>query len=142
MEKKCRCPDGDANRTQEIYGKLEEPDGLGGLIRLRPEGPRLQDQILASEKAGSWNEALELYEQALQSETATTERQVSGLTASQRGHLQCLLQMGHLQGMLAQIDGWSLTSDGEDLISTHVSFLNKNVNHALGTLRFNSDSPS
>ena len=27
-----------------MYGKLEEPDGLAGLLRLRTGGPRLQDQ--------------------------------------------------------------------------------------------------
>lgn len=50
---------------QDIYGKLEEPDGLDGLVRLRVGGPGLQDQILAAEKAGKWSEALALYEQAL-----------------------------------------------------------------------------
>ena len=46
-----------------MYSKLEEPDGLGGLLRLRQGGPCLQDQILAAEKAGRWPEALTLYEQ-------------------------------------------------------------------------------
>lgn len=96
---------------QEVYGKLEEPDGLGGLIRLRHGGPRLSDQIHASEKAGCWNEALALYEQALQSEAIDADR-LPGLTGAQRGQLQCLLQMGHLQGMLAQVDGWSFICDG------------------------------
>ena len=49
---------------QEVYSKLEEPDGLGGLLRLRQGGPCLKDQILAAEKAGNWPEALTLYEQA------------------------------------------------------------------------------
>ena len=30
---------------QEVYGKLEEPDGLAGLVRLRRCGPNLQDQV-------------------------------------------------------------------------------------------------
>ena len=30
---------------QEVYGKLEEPDGLSGLVRLRRGGPRLEDQV-------------------------------------------------------------------------------------------------
>ena len=38
--------------VQEVYGKLEEPDGLGGLVRLRRGGPRPQDQVLAAEKEG------------------------------------------------------------------------------------------
>lgn len=33
--------------AQEVYGKLEEPDGLAGLLRLRTGGPRLQDQARA-----------------------------------------------------------------------------------------------
>ena len=33
--------------AQEVYGKLEEPDGLAGLVRLRSHGPRLQDQVRA-----------------------------------------------------------------------------------------------
>lgn len=49
-----------------MYGKLEEPDGLQGLVRLRQGGPRPEDQRLAAEKAGNWSEALTLYEQALQ----------------------------------------------------------------------------
>ena len=54
---------------QDVYGKLEEPDGLGGLVRLRSGGPGLHDQILAAEKAGQWSEALSLYERALRLET-------------------------------------------------------------------------
>jgi len=34
--------------VQEVYGKLEEPDGLAGLLRLRTGGPRLQDQVTFS----------------------------------------------------------------------------------------------
>ncbi len=51
---------------QEVYGKLEEPDGLEGLVKLRQGGPRPEDQRLAAEKAGNWAEAATLYEQALQ----------------------------------------------------------------------------
>lgn len=49
-----------------MYGKLEEPDGLAGLVRLRSGPARFQDQLLAAEKAGVWSEALALHEQALQ----------------------------------------------------------------------------
>lgn len=55
---------------QEVYGKLEEPDGLEGLVKLRQGGPRPEDQRLAAEKAGNWSEAATLYEQALQHSTA------------------------------------------------------------------------
>lgn len=30
---------------QEVYGKLEEPDGLSGMVQLRSGGPRLKDQV-------------------------------------------------------------------------------------------------
>ena len=49
--------------VQEVYGKLEEPDGLAGLSKLRSGGMKLSDQVLAAEKAGSWSEALGLHEQ-------------------------------------------------------------------------------
>ncbi|PSC70468.1 serine threonine-kinase ATR isoform X1 [Micractinium conductrix] len=58
--------DAEVSYLQEVYGKLEEPDGLQGLVRLRQGGPRPEDQRLAAEKAGNWSEALTLYEQALQ----------------------------------------------------------------------------
>ena len=51
--------------VQEVYGRLEEPDGLAGLVKLRRGGPRPEDQRLAAEKAGNWSEALTLYEQQL-----------------------------------------------------------------------------
>lgn len=51
---------------QEVYCKLEEPDGLEGLVKLRRGGAKLEDQRLAAEKAGHWAEAATLYEQALQ----------------------------------------------------------------------------
>ena len=108
---------------QEVYGKLEEPDGLAGLLRLRQGPPRLQDQLLAAEKAGSWSEALALHEQALQHSAHLPTRQQGndpgpmkggqGLTGGQRGYLRCLLHMGHLQGMMTQVDGWASHSSGE-----------------------------
>jgi hypothetical protein len=108
---------------QEVYGKLEEPDGLAGLLRLRQGPPRLQDQLLAAEKAGSWSEALALYEQALQRSAPLLARQQGndtgpvkgdqGLIGGQRGYLRCLLHMGHLQGMMTQVDGWASHSSGE-----------------------------
>ena len=108
-----------------MYGKLEEPDGLAGLLRLRQGPPRLQDQLLAAEKAGSWSEALALHEQALQHDASQLTRQQDegeaplkgsqGLTGAQRGYLRCLLHMGHLQGMMTQVDGWASRSSGESI---------------------------
>lgn len=114
---------------QEVYGKLEEPDGLQGLVRLRQGGPRPEDQRLAAEKAGNWSEALTLYEQALQHNggavasgggsggceglqaaagmlaggAAGPAGLGPGLGSMQRGYLDCLLHIGHLQGLLAQV---------------------------------------
>ena len=48
---------------QEVYGRLEEPDGLAGLVRLRAGGAQAADQLLAAEKSGAWSEALGLHEQ-------------------------------------------------------------------------------
>lgn len=119
--------------SQEVYGKLEEPDGLQGLVRLRQGGPRPEDQRLAAEKAGNWSEALTLYEQALQhsggagsggsssgadglqsaagmlaggpaAEGAGPAAELGpGLGSMQRGYLDSLLHIGHLQGLLAQV---------------------------------------
>ncbi|KAL4421833.1 hypothetical protein ABPG77_001622 [Micractinium sp. CCAP 211/92] len=125
--------DAEVSYLQEVYGKLEDPDGLQGLVRLRQGGPRPEDQRLAAEKAGNWSEALTLYEQALQHSggTAGSGRQAAGaaaaaglldgaggagggsmagpgeagLGAMQRGYLDCLLHMGHLQGLLTQVEG-------------------------------------
>eukprot|EP00775_Hariotina_reticulata_P013107 gene13107-13235_t len=54
----------------EVYGQLEEPDGLAGLVQLRQGGLTSTDQILVAEKAGAWSEALALYEQAVSQEAA------------------------------------------------------------------------
>lgn len=102
---------------------LEEPDGLAGLVRLRPGGPRLQDQVLAAEKAGHWGEALTLYEQALRNESAAGASQLPSqeaarLSSTRKGHLKCLLQMGHMEAALAQVDGWSQSSSGMQYSST------------------------
>lgn len=46
----------------EIYSKLEEPDGLDGIMKLRQGTTKLEDQRLAAERNGSWTEACSLYE--------------------------------------------------------------------------------
>jgi serine/threonine-protein kinase ATR len=105
----------------EIYSKLEEPDGLEGLMKLRQGGPRPEDQRLAAEKAGSWGEALTLYERDLARQewpaggsgsgdgdgagTSSSKAAEELWSGSQRGYLNCLLQMGHWQGLLAQVEG-------------------------------------
>ncbi len=65
---------------QEVYGKLEEPDGLAGLVRLRQGGATPADHMLAAEKAGAWSEALSLHEQvpfgSLRAEAAVSGRRI------------------------------------------------------------------
>jgi len=112
--------DGEVTFLLEIYSKLEEPDGLEGLMKLRQGGPRPEDQRLAAEKAGSWGEALSLYERDLARQEwpmgtgggdgsttgeAGTRAAEEFWNGSQRGYLNCLLQMGHWQGLLAQVEG-------------------------------------
>jgi serine/threonine-protein kinase ATR len=91
----------------EAYGALEEPDGLEGLVKLRRGGPTEADQRLAAEAAGSWGEALTLYERELARAggEAADGSSAGGLSPAQRGQLECLLQMGHWQGLLTQVAG-------------------------------------
>ena len=43
------------------------------------------------------------------SPVAAAQRELSGAKA---GYLHCQLQMGHLQSLLTQVDGWALTASG------------------------------
>ena len=54
-------------------------------------------------------------------EPAALQEAPDGLTAVQKGHLRCQLQMGHLQSMLAQVDGWRSRCSGapKSIASTH-----------------------
>lgn len=92
-------------------------------------------QILAAEKAGSWSAALTLYEQALKNEGSMHSSRAGpaqdplkpgstghqsmaghiegGLSAARRGHLNCLLQLGHLQALLVGVDGWMTRCPGK-----------------------------
>ncbi|AQK67235.1 Serine/threonine-protein kinase ATR [Zea mays] len=88
--------DNDISFLMEIYGGLDEPDGLLGLANLR-KSSSLQDQLIINEKAGNWAEVLTLCEQALQMEPTSVHRQSDVLN--------CLLNMCHLQGMIAHVDG-------------------------------------
>ncbi|KAK9842495.1 hypothetical protein WJX81_002719 [Elliptochloris bilobata] len=94
----------DVSFLQEVYGKLEEPDGLAGLLRLRTGGPRLQDQVLAAEKAGCWSDALALYEQALQNEAPARDLNPNPNPASFAARAAA--------GPEGQVDGWVAGSAG------------------------------
>ncbi|KAG2608568.1 hypothetical protein PVAP13_4NG330012 [Panicum virgatum] len=88
--------DDDISFLMEIYGGLDEPDGLLGLANLR-KSSSLQDQLIINEKAGNWAEILTLCEQALHMEPTCVHRQSDVLN--------CLLNMCHLQAMIAHVDG-------------------------------------
>ncbi|TVU07548.1 hypothetical protein EJB05_40909, partial [Eragrostis curvula] len=88
--------DDDISFLMEIYGGLDEPDGLLGLANLR-KSSCLQDQLIINEKAGNWAEVLTLCEQALQMEPTSVHRHSNVLN--------CLLNMCHLQAMIAHVDG-------------------------------------
>ncbi|KAF5833342.1 hypothetical protein DUNSADRAFT_10383 [Dunaliella salina] len=62
----------------EVYGQLEEPDGLAGLMHLRHGGLTPMDQVIAAEKAGSWSEALALYEQLLSTQEGSEHGEPDG----------------------------------------------------------------
>ena len=94
--------DDEVSSLLSIYSRLEEPDGLDGLLKLRQGAQKLEDQQLAAEKHGSWGEALSLYEVSLsQSSQKGNKLREDHLN----GYLNCLLQMGHWGGLLNQIEG-------------------------------------
>ena len=49
--------------------------------------------------------------QALRDEEGGVE-QAQQLSQARKGHLRCLLHMGHHHSLLAQVDGWSLSCSG------------------------------
>ena len=49
--------------------------------------------------------------QALRDEEASAEGSQE-LSQARKGHLRCLLHMGHHNSLLAQVDGWSLSCSG------------------------------
>ena len=116
----------------EVYGQLEEPDGLSGLVQLRQGGLTTTDQILAAEKAGAWSEALSLYEQSLALEGSSSGGTVGGqqgaggraaavlldVTLSGTGPAAgsslglSILQQGHLRSLLQVCKDRNACTDG------------------------------
>ncbi|KAK3006551.1 hypothetical protein RJ639_017706, partial [Escallonia herrerae] len=88
--------DEDVSFLMEIYGGLDEPDGLSGLACLQ-KSKSLQDQLLINKKAGNWAEVLTSCEQALQMEPTSVQRHSDVLN--------CLLNMCHLQAVVTHVDG-------------------------------------
>lgn len=91
-----------------IYSKLEEPDGLDGIMKLRQGTSKLEDQRLAAEKNGSWTEACSLYELDI----SRAENGKDSKLDLMDGYLNCLLQMGHWEGLANQVKGLLSSKDG------------------------------
>eukprot|EP00889_Picochlorum_renovo_P006812 jgi/Picre1/33842/NNA_001321.t1 len=85
----------------EIYGELEEPDGLDGIMKLRQGPSKLEDQRLAAEKNGSWAEASSLYELDI----SKSNDSIGSDSNLLEGRLNCLLQLGHFEGLVNQVRG-------------------------------------
>ena len=114
--------DNDLSFLIGTYSHLEEPDGIGGLIKMRKES-RLSDKTLAAEMAGNWSEVLAIYEEALQTgkmQDSSSENLSAGvcepISEDERGYLRCLLNMGHHQALITHISG--LTAQFQDKSKT------------------------
>ena len=92
-----------------LYSKLEEPDALGGVMKLRQGTSTLEDQRLAAEKNGSWGEASSLYELEISSKPPLMDSRLELMD----GYFNCLLQMGHWEGLAGQVRGLLLSKDSK-----------------------------
>ena len=118
-----KLTDEEVNLLMEIYSKLEEPDGLDGIMKLRQGTTKLEDQRLAAERNGSWTEACSLYEldisrndQGRNVADTTARHDIAGRKDKLTdGYLNCLLQMGHWEGLANQVKGILSSSDVEDI---------------------------
>lgn len=99
--------DDEVSTLLEIYSTLEEPDGLDGIMKLRQGSSKLEDQRLAAEKNGSWTEACSLYELDISESQNTMDSNFDLID----GYLNCLLQMGHWEGLANQVKGLVLCKD-------------------------------
>ena len=135
--------DEEVNLLMEIYSKLEEPDGIDGIMKLRQGTTKLEDQRLAAERNGSWTEACSLYELDISraggsvgsghgrrggssaltpipptSDAAAASSELSKTIARNEltdRYLNCLLHMGHWEGLANQVRGLLLSPDIDDL---------------------------
>jgi len=124
--------DGTVAGLQAVHGRLGDADTLAGLASLRSGGGSPADERLAAEASGAWGDALALYEVELGTVaeggggggrgTQPAPRRGSALaptpldaatedddplSTARRGHLRCLLGMGHLEAALAGVAGWA-----------------------------------
>lgn len=88
--------DEDVSILMEIYGGLDEPDGLFGLAHLR-KSLSLDDQLPLNKKAGNWAEVLTSCEQSLHLEPTSVQRHSDVLN--------CLLILCQHQAMVTHVDG-------------------------------------
>jgi serine/threonine-protein kinase ATR len=107
-----KLSDQEVNMLMNVYTKLEEPDGLDGIMKLRQGTAKVEDQRLAAERNGSWTEACSLYELELSHKGTESRELTSDLTD---GYLNCLLHMGHWEGLANQVKGLVLSDDIDDL---------------------------
>ncbi len=79
---------------QQIFGGLEDSDGLEGLSKLR-RCTNPEEQILEQEHRGNWSFALDWYEGAIRLSPHNAELRI--------GQLRCLLNLGHFETMLSLV---------------------------------------
>lgn len=89
----------------EIYSRLEDPDGLDGAMKLRKGARQLEDQSIAAEKNGSWAEALTLYDLQIEKQKLDNKPGSNGRAKALQKYMNCLLQMGHWDGLVHQVEG-------------------------------------
>eukprot|EP00002_Diphylleia_rotans_P020747 TRINITY_DN4030_c0_g1_i1.p1 TRINITY_DN4030_c0_g1~~TRINITY_DN4030_c0_g1_i1.p1 ORF type:complete len:2534 (-),score=449.32 TRINITY_DN4030_c0_g1_i1:366-7967(-) len=85
-----------ASQLQRIYHSIGEQDALAGVASLQNR-PSLSEQILYHESNRRWTDALTCYELALQREPKNPLNHI--------GLLNCQLNLGHLQTMIAHVNG-------------------------------------
>lgn len=93
---------------EEIYCKLDEPDGFTGYAALR-EKVTLSEQILDFENDGKWADALSCYDIIVRN----NPDKVFGL-------LNCLRKLGHFQTMLSVVKG-GIALDSSDSFSSQLN---------------------
>ncbi|CAG9464680.1 unnamed protein product [Pedinophyceae sp. YPF-701] len=103
---------------QELFSSLDDPDSLGGLLRVTAVGASplsavATERMAVAEKSGHFSEALSLYEHAIRNSGAGldaapgTQQHGPDLAALHRGQLRCMLGAGQLQGVKDRVDGLS-----------------------------------
>lgn len=110
---------------QNLYSKLEEPDGLVGIASFRTT-TSLQEQIIDHEAEGNWSEALNCYELAIDQSIMQNvsigafqkQQRRSQILSYQLNILKCLRNLGNLRVMDENVQGmlsrYSFEEQGHD----------------------------